>query len=247
MKNFRFIRSPAASASYNMSMDEAIFNRYLKDGVPVLRIYRWQAPSFTYGFSQSLDSELDLKSCASYGIEVVKRMTGGGILLHHDEITYSFVCNKEDVGEPGGVFVSYREICAFLIRFYRSLGLEAGFALESHVFKDRCAPHALCSASHERYDIVINGKKIGGNAQKRKRQVIFQHGSIPRSIDWALMRRCLRSVPEGMESAVTALSAELASVPQEDALEGMLISAFSETFDVKFIFEDEPLLEASVA
>jgi lipoate-protein ligase A len=230
-----------------MALDKMIFTRYLRDGIPVFRVYRWQAPSFTCGFSQDPGTELDLARCSSDGVEIAKRITGGGILFHHDEITYSFVCDKQDVREPQGIFVSYREICGFLIRFYGSLGLAASFALESAGFKDRCAPHELCSASHEKYDIVINGRKIGGNAQKRGRQALFQHGSIPCRVDWDFVRAYTRSLPGGISAGVTALSEELAVVPAHDILEQKLIDAFGSVFDVDFIEEDAALYETSLA
>lgn len=246
MRTFKLIRSLPASAAYNMALDEKIFTRYLEDGVPVLRVYRWQSPSFTYGVSQSPESEIDMPRCVSDGVGVAKRMTGGGILFHHDELTYSFVCGKEDVGEPKNIFVAYREICAFLIRFYESFGFKATFALESEGFKDKCAPSALCSASYEKYDILINGKKIGGNAQKRRRQVIFQHGSIPFRIDWEFVRRYVKSLPADIGSHVTDLSRELKVVPDKDTAEQKLIDAFKDSFGVNFIEEQEALHETTV-
>ncbi|PIQ86932.1 MAG: lipoate--protein ligase, partial [Candidatus Omnitrophica bacterium CG11_big_fil_rev_8_21_14_0_20_43_6] len=195
MKLFRLIRSGALGAAKNMELDERIFKRYLDDGVGVLRLYRWQAPAFTYGFSQDPGNLIDLEACATNGVEVVKRITGGGILFHDDEITYSFVCGKSDLGEPAGVFVDYPNICRFLMRFYESLGLHPVFALQEPDFKHRCAPHELCSASYEKYDIVIGKKKIGGNAQKRNRQAVFQHGSLPCRINWDLAAKYLKLRP----------------------------------------------------
>lgn len=233
MKSFKLIRSGASSAGYNMALDEEIFRQYLEDGVGIFRLYRWLKPSFTYGFSQDPAGQIDLARCASSGVQVAKRITGGGILFHDDEITYSFACSKSDVGEPEGVFVSYRGICAFLMRFYKSLGLDPVFALQAESFKDRCAPHQLCSAAFEKYDIVIGGKKIGGNAQKRKRQVIFQHGSIPCSIDWDFVKRFV-ALPAGICLNVTTLADELKVVPEKDILEEKLIEAFECSFNVRF-------------
>lgn len=232
MKSFKLIRSGAASAEYNMAGDEEIFMRYLDDGVGVLRLYRWQGPSFTYGFSQNPENEINLSLCAAEGVGIAKRMTGGGILFHNDEITYSFVCSKFDVGEPQEVFVSYRNICSFLIQFYRSLGLDPVFALEAGNFKDRPLAHEFCSAAFEKYDITIGNKKIGGNAQKRKRQVIFQHGSIPCRIDWSFVRRYLKSLPKDISAQVTSLADELKVVPEKDILEEKLIEAFQSSFGV---------------
>ena len=232
MKLFRLIRSGASCAAGNMALDAEIFKGYLKDGVGVLRLYRWQAPAFTYGFSQEPKNQLDLAVCAADGVGVAKRITGGGTLFHDDEITYSFVCSKTDVGEPEGVFVDYRNLCAFLMRFYESLGLVPAFALEAAGFKDRCAPHELCSAAYEKYDIVIGGRKIGGNAQKRNRQVIFQHGSIPCSINWDFARKYMHSLPKDISTYVTTLSDELKAVSEKDILEQKLIDAFAHTFKV---------------
>jgi len=237
MRKFRLIRSHPADAMYNMALDENIFNRYMEDGIPAFRVYGWRMPSFTYGVSQKPENDIDLKQCAPDGVQIAGRMTGGGILFHHNEITYSLVCAKEDIGEPASVFVSYRKICAFLISFYGSLGLDASFALESDDFKTKCAPHELCSASREKYDIVINGKKIGGNAQKRKRHVVFQHGSIPISIDWRFVSRYVKSLPEDIRLGVTTLAEELKKVPDRRVLEDMLIDAAAKEFDAGFFEE----------
>lgn len=213
-----------------MAMDAAIFQRYLEDGVPVFRVYGWSAPSFTYGVSQDPGNILNMDLCRKDGVGVAGRMTGGGVLFHDDEITYSFVCGKEDVGEPAAHLVAYREICAFLINFYRSLGLEASFAVETKDFKARSQASELCAASHEKYDIVIGTRKIGGNAQKRSRRAIFQHGSIPLSIDRALERGYLKDANAQAPLYVTSLSGELKKVPGRKMLEDKLIETFGLTF-----------------
>jgi len=218
-----------------MALDEKIFKRYLIDGVGVLRLYRWSAPSFTYGFSQRAEDELNLKQCLSDGVQVSGRITGGGVLFHHDEITYSFVCDKSDVNEKEGELVSYSGICLFLVRFYESLGLKASFACNSEAFQALRSHHGFCSASREKYDILINGRKIGGNAQKRKREVMFQHGSIPCSVDWDFVRRYYKRLPEKIDQGVTALSEEMKCVPQKHVLEERLINAFAATFNANFI------------
>ncbi|MDD5691148.1 MAG: lipoate--protein ligase family protein [Candidatus Omnitrophica bacterium] len=241
MKTFRLIRSMPQSAGYNMALDRKIFFRYMEEAVPVFRLYSWQAPSFTYGISQQPEKEIDLKLCNRDGIQIAQRITGGGVLFHNYEITYSLVCSKEDIEEDKKVFVSYRQVCAFLIYFYKSLGLNASFALEADDFKDKSLPHQLCSASHEKFDIVIGGRKIGGNAQKRSRQVIFQHGSIPISIDWESLRRHVRCLPDNISSLATALTEELAVLPEKRVLEQKLINAFAYTYGVSFVEEKELL------
>lgn len=241
MKTFKLMRSPPRSAAYNMALDSKIFSRYLEDGIPVLRLYSWEAPSLTYGIHQQPENEIDITRCSCDGVQLAQRITGGGILFHDDEITYSLACGKADIGEDEKVFVDYRKICAFLIYFYQSLGLKPSFALEAKDFKNKCAPHELCCASREKYDIVISGKKIGGNAQKRKRDAIFQHGSIPLSIDWDFLRRYVKNLPTNISSEATALTQELISMPSRQVLEQKLIDAFAHTFNVNFIKEKDSL------
>jgi len=232
-KIFRLIQSEPGSAAYNMALDEKIFSDYLRDGIPRFRVYSWQAPSFTYGISQQPENEIDVERCAMDGLQIAQRMTGGGVLFHHHEITYSLACSKDDIGEDKDVFVSYRQICAFLINFYKALGLSAGFAQDAGNFKDYCAAHPLCSAAREKYDIVINGKKIGGNAQKRRRNAIFQHGSIPLSIDWSFVRKYTRNLPENISAGATTLSQELNDMPSRKILEEKLIDALSSALAIR--------------
>jgi lipoyl(octanoyl) transferase len=109
-------------------------------------------------------------------------------------------------------------------------------------FKLKASPSRLCAASYEKFDITINGKKIGGNAQKRRRDVIFQHGSIPIDMDFNLMRKYLRYFSESVASGVTFLAKELKGNLDKDAIEEKLIESFKKTFNVEFI-KDESLNE----
>lgn len=246
MNKFKLIRSASAEAIYNMSLDRKIFQRYLEDRIPVLRIYSWQTPSFTYGVSQDPQKYIRLSDCAADGIGVSQRITGGGVLFHDNEITYSFVCSKEDIGEPEGVLVSYRLICAFLIRFYESLGIKAQFALETKDFSKKKTPSDFCGASFEKYDILINNRKIGGNAQKRARQAIFQHGSIPISIDWDIARKYLKSFPDEAFDLTTSLSRELKLSLERSTIEEKLIKAFADEFGIVFSEEGAYSYEAAM-
>lgn len=195
MRQFRFIQSGFADAATNMAVDEALFLSF-KEGVSplTLRLYGWRPAAFSLGCSQHTTALLDLGACRSRGLGFVRRPTGGGVLFHAEELTYSVVCASSDINTGRGVKESYYLIASFLIEAYRSLGITARFAKDT---RDYFGPaHAIadfCAARKEPYDILVDGKKLGGNAQRRRKNVILQHGSIPIVPPPAYLRGVLRS------------------------------------------------------
>jgi lipoate-protein ligase A len=75
---------------------------------------------------------------------------------------------------------SFRVLTGFLLDFFRSLGLSPSYAVDVASGTERLGERtAFCFAGKESFDILIDGRKIGGNAQRRRKDIIFQHGSIP--------------------------------------------------------------------
>jgi lipoate-protein ligase A len=170
---FRFIISQDLSAKANSNLDNALFKAFNKDSLPVLRLYSWEN-SITFGVSQNPSDYVTLLE--EYENNFAKRITGGGVLFHGHDISYSLIIPATYIQDKG-VKETYELICSFILTFYASFGLKANFAkdIESIVL----SKDAFCQVGFEAYDIIINGQKIGGNAQKRAKNVIFQHGSIP--------------------------------------------------------------------
>ena len=170
---FRFIISQNLSAKANSSIDSALFKAFKKDSLPVLRLYSWQ-DSVTFGLSQNPSDYVTLLE--EYKNNFAKRITGGGVLFHGHDISYSLIIPTSYI-QNKGVKETYELICSFILEFYSSFGLKANFAKD--IEEIILSKNAFCQVGFEAYDIIINGKKIGGNAQKRSKNVIFQHGSIP--------------------------------------------------------------------
>ncbi len=164
-----------------MAIDEALLHSFDPSASsPVLRLYRWNPPALSLGRYQKAAVILDLGRCDRDNVTVVRRVTGGGVIYHADELTYSLVCAPEQIPPASSIKDSFRVLTGFLLRFYRTLGLEPSYATdtapEGTSFGERTA---FCFAGRESFDILVNGGKIGGNAQRRMKNVIFQHGSIP--------------------------------------------------------------------
>jgi len=159
-----------------MAQDKALLETFEEDGIPVFRLYSWEE-SVTIGISQTFDSCVSLyPELEAYRDRHAKRMTGGGILYHGHDLSYSLIL---PVAMMQGLSVkeSYAQITGFLLDFYLGLGLDAHWAKEDPNIVLVSDP--FCQVGFEPYDIIIQGHKIGGNAQKRNKKAIFQHGSVP--------------------------------------------------------------------
>lgn len=180
LQKWRIIDSGVSSAAWNMAIDEAMLQRFKKEDMPILRFYGWE-PSLSLGRFQTPHSSIDLLRSHRLGLPCVRRITGGGALMHGGDLSYTLIL-PSTFCRIKGVKESYRQLCAFLIRLYEKLGLQADFASDLHL-QERASP--ICPAGLEAYDIVIGGAKMGGNAQRHTRDALFQHGSIPLNLDAA--------------------------------------------------------------
>jgi len=172
-KQFRLILTPKYDAKTNMAIDYALASCFKETHTPILRFYTWEN-SFTLGMSQKFENYTQLEK--QYDYNCAKRITGGGVLFHGHDISYSLIIPSSWFKDLS-VKQSYEQICQFLLSFYKDLGLQTCFAKDLEEIK--LSKSEFCQVGFEAYDIIVNGKKIGGNAQKRSKKMIFQHGSVP--------------------------------------------------------------------
>src|SRR4051812_14673902 len=100
---WRLIDTGALDGPSNMAVDEALLRCFDPvRSLPVLRIYGWNPPALSLGRYQDAAAALHLSLCAHDGVPVVRRMTGGGIIFHALELTYSIVCAPGHIGEVAG-------------------------------------------------------------------------------------------------------------------------------------------------
>lgn len=154
-----------------MALDEAMLTEAINGPNPVTRVrfYRWSVPTLSVGAKRTLPSGAESRA-RSMGVEVVRRPTGGGAVLHHGDLTYSVVAP-----DPGTETLDlYRMIAAPLITGLSTLGLQARIA--SH---NGPASALACFAQPTGADLEIKHRKICGSAQLRRNGWFLQHGSIP--------------------------------------------------------------------
>jgi len=229
---WRLILDDKCNGYYNMAVDEAIFSCYPKTKIPTLRIYGWSSPFISIGCNQSASGVLKPK----INIPFVRRITGGAAILHNHEITYSLTCSLADLNLPREVKKSYEVLNSFIKEFYMKLGLRAEFAKDI-LSGGLGRRENFCFSSSEHFDFVINGKKIGGNAQRRKRDLIFQHGSIPQKLDFSLIESTIKNTAylSKKTTFLDELLPEGVSTTRE--ITGIFCAAFESVFSVKLEFE----------
>lgn len=154
------------SAALNMALDEALLQRA---AAPTLRIYRWSVPAVSLGyFSRIADAEK-----AAAGRELVRRWTGGGLVEHGDDITYTLIVPRDATFFQHTPLDSYRLIHETIAQWLSGSGIRADVAPNS-------APEnsGACFTSHVRYDIMAGSTKLAGAAQRRTRWGLLHQGSI---------------------------------------------------------------------
>jgi lipoate-protein ligase A len=174
---WRLLLDGACDGRRNMAVDEALLRSRAHGGPPTLRLYRWRVPTLSLGRFQRL-GDVDFDACARFGVDVVRRVTGGRGVLHDDELTYSVVAAEAD-GLPRGVSASYRHLGSALLRSYRLLGVDAEIAAGSAKGRGNGA----CYLAATQADLSLAGSKLSGSAQVWRDGACLQHGSFVVSRD----------------------------------------------------------------
>jgi lipoate-protein ligase A len=161
-----------ATGPRNMAVDEALLESVAAGGPATLRLYRWSDATISIGYFQRETPEID-PGGRFYGLPVVRRLSGGGAILHHREVTYSccIPASHPLAAEPAHL---YEEIHG---RIQATLA-EFGARVEPRGESEGSDKPFLCFARGDRRDLVSEGFKVVGSAQRRRRGAILQHGSI---------------------------------------------------------------------
>jgi lipoate-protein ligase A len=197
MNNWRLINSGFQTGAMNMALDEALLHSVADgDSPPVLRFYRWKPATVTLGYAQSVHSDLDLDVCRQFGLDVVRRSTGGRAVLHDQEVTYSVIAPLNTDLFGNSVLDCYRAISEVLQKTLVQLGLPAQLVPGKPRTGHDNSSKAVCFSTPSQYELVINGRKVAGSAQRRYGQAFLQHGSVPVEIDLELLGRVLKVKPD---------------------------------------------------
>lgn len=231
---WRLIELETHDAFMNMAIDEAVFRARIENSVPnTLRFYRWKPSAVSIGRFQNVKNEVQLDNCKRLGVDVVRRITGGGTVYHdaEDEVTYSVVVSKKDLGTED-ITTVYARIYAGLVETLKTLNMKTDFS-EGDM---KTCPN-----------LTVNGKKISGSAQSHKMGVVLQHGTLLANVDLKRMFTLLRvpwantcmEVVDVAKRKITSIKEELGmEIPLEEVKQA-LIRGFKSALNMEFEDCDE--------
>lgn len=158
------------SGVWNMAVDEVLLERAAADKNPRLRLYAWHPATLSLGyFQRAADRQAHAPSLAC---PLVRRSSGGGAILHDREITYCLAVPGERIDGPA----LYRRVHAAMVEMLGGLGVKAQLVADA---EPRSAAAAfLCFQRRATGDVIVEGNKVIGSAQRRRRGALVQHGSI---------------------------------------------------------------------
>ncbi|MEO3993694.1 MAG: biotin/lipoate A/B protein ligase family protein [Desulfurococcaceae archaeon TW002] len=208
----------------NMAIDEALL--ILKDRglIPnTIRLYVFNPSAVTVGYFQRIDDAVNLEFLKKNNIGFTRRISGGGSVYHDakGEITYSVVASIPDISH--NILESYRIICGGIVYAVSEFGLKADFVPVN--------------------DVVINGRKVSGSAQSRRRSALLQHGTLMYATDLNTLANTLKAPKEKLREhkvssileRVTTISRELGRVVTKDEAINALIKGFSKALNTNFV------------
>jgi lipoate-protein ligase A len=225
-----------------MAVDESILEHIGRgETLPTLRLYAWTPACLSLGHAQPF-SDVDMNRLKRHGWEVVRRATGGRAILHTDELTYSVIAPSNEPRVEGSVLESYNRLAQALLLAVKELELPV--EMKEGKTNGNSTPNPVCFEVPSTYEITVDGKKLIGSAQARKKEGVLQHGSLPLTGD--LTRICQALVFENesaredaarrlLERATTVESALGVGVSWEKAKQ-----AFVHAFEAQLGLSFEP-------
>ena len=169
MQTWYYFDSGPGEPAFNMALDHALLEAMPRLGTPVLRSYSWTVPAATFGYFQRIADVESLTPLRS----LVRRPTGGGIVPHDADWTYSMVFPAGHGWYQLKALESYRRVHSWLM---------AAFALLDLPMELAPAPlkrgPGQCFVGYERYDLLWRGQKLAGAAQRRTRDGLLVQGSV---------------------------------------------------------------------
>ncbi len=203
MHTWRLIGLEIHNPAMNMAIDEAILTARALNRVPnTLRLYKWKPSAVSIGRNQEPQVEVEIDNCRRLGVEMVRRISGGGTVYHDEsgEITYSLIAKTSDLNVKD-IEAVYNRVYDGIRDALRLLGITADF---------NSGDPKNCP------NLTVKGRKISGSSQTNKRSIFLQHGTLLLDVNLDKMFTLLR-VPwtKSAKEIVAIAEKRITSIKQE--------------------------------
>lgn len=180
----RILDSGSKSAKELMKTDEMLLEELKSDDTPILHFYRFQEKAATFGHFLQPEEYIDLKKAKAFGLDSSKRPTGGGVIFHIWDLAFSVLIPSQHEGYFQDPLKNYAYVNGIVLKAIESFlsGASPLNLLPEEIGPMDAHSKAFCMAKPTKYDIMIQGKKIAGAAQRRKKQGYLHQGSISLSM-----------------------------------------------------------------
>ena len=184
----------------NMAVDQALLELAGEEGLAVLRVYRWDPHTLSFGRNEPATRRYDRAAIAREGIPTVRRPTGGRAVWHARELTYAVAA---PTARFGALPAAYQAIHRTIAEALRVLGADARLAEEGGVAG---LDAGACFASPVGGEVMVRDRKVVGSAQVRLGEGMLQHGSILLDDDQSRVAALtLGSPASGLEAPLNAV------------------------------------------
>lgn len=237
---WRLLPFSKGGAAENMAIDEAIFRESIRGkNFPTLRFYGWRAPALSIGYFQDFEKEVDIEACKRFGIDFIRRPTGGKAVLHDRELTYAVIAGEDSPLFPPDILKTYRIISRCIAAGLAGVGIMAEMKGEGRADSEERF-HSSCFSFPSRYELLASGRKICGSAQMRSHGAFLQHGALLMAFDPLLT--CSVMLPHGdmekqvnrLQSSVTTVGEQVGAEIGEESLCRAIQEGFERILGVRF-------------
>ncbi|MEO0166496.1 MAG: biotin/lipoate A/B protein ligase family protein [candidate division WOR-3 bacterium] len=227
-KAWRFLDTGALSAAENMAIDAMLLELCAQDKIPnTIRVLQFYPPAVLVGFHQSIEQEVRMDYCRQMGIEINRRITGGGtVFFDRTQLGWEVIARKEFFNHHPPNTDLFKKLSQPIIQLLQSLGINARF--------------------RGRNDIEVNGRKISGTGGAEEGKAFLFQGTLLVDFDVETMLRVLR-VPieklkkheiDSLKERVTCIKWELGYTPDLKMLKTLIRECFATHFRIDLIESD---------